>query len=193
MSQHWYKFVSSIPFFWSDLDFSGASRPVSIRSLQSCVRRSRGKTTRAIMNKQALFYGPSLNYITRNCKNLQCLEIQSGLRVRSLVEAAVLAPNLKSLMISVDCETTLDDVRLLLAQCRKLERAEFHNVLSSGAFATWAGDISKLRCLTLNAGTTQTLGFTALNLVSRVSIMTFVVQANVFRTTYSSRSLKSAS
>ena len=117
------------------------------------------------MNKHALYYGDVLKYVTRHCKDLQYLEIQSGLKIRSLVEATVVAPSLTSLMVSIGCETTLDSVSLLLAKCRKLERAEFHNVFSNGTLATWAGDMSKLRCLTMNAGTAQTLGFTALNLV----------------------------
>lgn len=154
-----------MPGLWSDLDFSTASRPVPLRSVQACVRNSKGKTTRAILNKQTDYHCDVLKYITRHCKNLQYLEIQSGLMIRSLVETAVLAPNLTSLMVYVDCETTLDAVSMLLAKCRKLERAEFHKVFSSGVLATWAGDMSKLRCLTMTAATTQTLGFTALNLV----------------------------
>ena len=170
MSHHWHKFLTSMPNLWSNLDFSGASRTVSLRSVQACVRRSRGsKTTRAIMGQHALSHSDVLKYVTRHCKNLEHLEIKGGLKIRSLMEAAVLASNLTSLVVSFESETTLDAVSLLLAKCRKLERAEFQNVLSSGALATWAGDMSNLRCLTVNAGRTQTLGFTALNLVSTLT------------------------
>ena len=168
MSLHWYNFLTSTPDLWSDLDFSEASRPVPLMSVQACIRRSKGKTTRAILNKHVLLHGDALRHITRHCKNLHYLEVQTGLPIRSLVAAAIVAPNLTSLVVSVECETTLDAVQLLLAKCRKLERAEFHSIFSNGVLATWAGDMSKLRCLTMNAGTTQTLGFTALRLVGVV-------------------------
>ena len=154
-----------MPDLWIDLDLSGASRPVWSKAVQACVSRSRGRITRATLNKHALFRSDVLKHITKHCKKLQYLEIESGLENHSLVEAAVLAANLTTLVVSFDCETTLDAVSQLLAKCSKLERAEFRNVLSSGVLATWDGDMSKLRSLTMNAGTTQTLGLTALNLV----------------------------
>lgn len=165
MSLHWYNFLTSTSDLWGHLDFSGASRPVPLMSVQACIRRSKGKITRAILNKHVLLHGDALRHITKHCKRLHYLEIQSGLPIRSLVAAAIVAPNLSSLVVSVECETTLDAVQLLLANCRNLERAEFHSIFSNGVLATWAGDMSKLRCLTMNAGTTQTLGFTTLRLV----------------------------
>jgi hypothetical protein len=70
----------------------------------------------------------------------------NGFTGSSMIEAAPLARNLTTLIVSLNCDITLDAVTRLLSLCDKLERAEFHSIYSSGAVAQWQIG-SKLRTL----------------------------------------------
>lgn len=74
----------------------------------------------------------------------------NGFTGSSMIEAAPLARNLTTLIVSLNCDITLDAVTRLLSLCEKLERAEFHSIYSSGAVAQWQIG-SKLRTLALKA------------------------------------------
>ncbi|KAL9121792.1 MAG: hypothetical protein Q9187_001644 [Circinaria calcarea] len=106
-----------------------------------------------------------LKYITGRCKALEYLELRDGASNASLLKAVSLAPKLTTLIIGRAHETSLDLVTQLLAQCRTLERAEFHSTTPRGIKPEWRSDLSTLRVLKLDAVKTQDLAVISLNLV----------------------------
>ena len=92
-----------------------------------------------------------LSYLAERCKGLQELTVPAGFISTSLLKATRHASNLKTLVVSSQCQITIDTVTQILGSCSNLERVEFWNVASSGLRSDWKGDMSKLRSLVLNA------------------------------------------
>ena len=82
---------------------------------------------------------------------MQHLEIPRGFVCASLREAATLATNLKTLIVSAECDIPLDTVNQVVVLCRSLERAEFHSILAKkeGDPVCWPGLPSKIASMTL--------------------------------------------
>jgi len=139
-----------MPRLWNHLDLSGARKPVKLPAIRGCVRRSKGLITHATFNRVATANSDILKHVTSRAEGLRHLEIMNGFTGSSMIEAAPLARNLTTLIVSLNCDITLDAVTRLLSLCDKLERAEFHSIYSSGAVAQWQIG-SKLRTLALKA------------------------------------------
>ncbi|KAI9810245.1 MAG: hypothetical protein M1827_006379 [Pycnora praestabilis] len=124
---------------------------------------SKGSLTHARFNRLAVADTDIIKYAAR-CKGLIHLEVRNGFSGQSIIDAAPLAASLTTLYLAETSEVTLDAVTVLLRECRKLVRADFGSLFSSGAVATWPKDMFQLRRLRLVGGKTQRLGSVALNL-----------------------------
>ncbi|KAI9791747.1 MAG: hypothetical protein M1816_003557 [Peltula sp. TS41687] len=154
VSKGWNEYLTSITKLWTNLDLSHAKRPVRVASVKACLRRSRGDITRATLNGLVTLQGGILKLITANCRELQSLEICQGLVSASLLEAAPLAHRLDTLILSKQCEVTIDTVMYLLKTCRDLSKAEFHTISEMGnSVAQWPTDMVSLKELRLGSYT----------------------------------------
>ena len=138
-----------MPRLRTHLDLSCARKSVNMTAIRACVRRSRGDLTHATLNCDSRICSGVIKYLVSRSKNLHYLEIVSGFTSSSLVEAGTLARNLSTLIVSQSCDITLDAVTRILGLVGKLERAEFHSILTSGRAAQWQIS-SKLLSLTLS-------------------------------------------
>lgn len=139
-----------MPSLWSELDFSAASKPVTIDAVQSYIKRSQGTVTRATFHRFTYRHNDVLKCITTRCKNLYSLIIPTGFTGASLLRAVPFARNLKTIIVGQGCEVTLDTVSQVLESCTQLERVEFLSVCRGRFNSLWTGDLTKIRTLALN-------------------------------------------
>ena len=150
VSKSWQQLLFSTPGLWNNIDLLGANKPVSRGAFRRYMKTSRGLVTRVTLDKFGTNHDSILSYLAERCKSLQELTIPAGLIGASLLKAVDLAPNLKSIVISFQCQISLDTVTHVLSKCRGLERAEFWNVKSGRFLQLWEGDLPMLRALILN-------------------------------------------
>lgn len=151
ISKQWSKFLTSMPRLWTRLDTSRAKKPVNLTAIRACVERSKGGLTHATLNCATATCSIALKHLFKRSRILHHLEVNQGFTSSSLVEAANLAQNLSTLIVSKGCMITLDAVTRILSLCNKLERAEFHWIYTSGIAPQWQIN-SKLRTLKLSGG-----------------------------------------
>ena len=151
---------------WSELDFSAASKPVTVGALRSYIKRSKGTTTQAVLHRfNTSQQNDVLKFITTRCKDLNSLTIPSGFTGASLISAAPYATNLETLIVMQASEVTLDTISQVISQCNNLVRVEIHCILRGRFPATWTSDMTKIRTLTLNANYGCDIAGGQLNLV----------------------------
>ncbi|KZF24302.1 RNI-like protein [Xylona heveae TC161] len=116
------------------------------------MRRSRGKVLCAKLNRVAVQDSDILTTLTTRCKELRHLEIVNGFSGSSILDAAPLAMNLESIVLSEAAEMSLDGANVLLQKCPNLQRAEFKNLISAGNRMAWPVKMENLRILRLESG-----------------------------------------
>jgi len=120
-----------MPRLWSVLDFSKSKKPMSLSVVRYYLKLAKGKVTRTTLDRFGHNPEKVPRYIATRCKNLQEMVVPAGFLSASVLEAASCAMNLKIIVLSSQCHTTMDTVIQLLSKCHSLERAEFHSVKSS--------------------------------------------------------------
>ena len=121
-----------MPKLWSDLNFTGAGKPVTLGAVRKYIKRAQGTVTRVTLDRFGANIEKVPRYITSRCNRLQELRIPAGYMGSSILEAAPCATNLKILIISSQCHVTCDTASQLLHHCANLERAEFWSVSPVG-------------------------------------------------------------
>lgn len=171
VSKTWNGLLSSIPSLWADLDFSSASRHVKLGSVRQYIKRAKGTSTRVIIDRHGYNQENVLGYVATRCKQLQELRVFSGFISTSLLKAAPCSSTLHTLIISSQCETTLDTASQCLSQCPNIERAEFHNLVPATHRPDWPVDLPNLHTLTLNNGAVKRHGFPFSKLLPKIPNM----------------------
>lgn len=129
VSKPWKRFLEASHDLWTVLDVRSARRPVSQGSLRAYLRRSNYGLNRAFLavNHQ-VFSAKNLEILTRSCKQLSYMEIDStGPLGDSLLAALPQARSLRTLIIKRS-ELTISSVAKALGYCPQLQMAEFFNV-----------------------------------------------------------------
>jgi F-box/TPR repeat protein Pof3 len=175
VSKQWCQYLSSLPSLWKHLDFSNSKRQPRMNALKAYVQRSKGGVTRATFNRITTSEGDMLSYLTKKCQDLHYLRIRSGFTSQSICDAAPLAKNLCTLILSKECGITLAAVSQVFETCKSLSQAEFHNIISRGPLAQWPKHMNRIRILRLGTSSKDHRhGYGPLNLVSH-----FVISSNV--------------
>lgn len=146
-----------MPNLWSNLDFTGASRPVNLGAVQKYIKRSKGKVTRATLDRFGANTEKVPRYITSRCKGLQELKIPAGYVGSSILQAAPCASNLNTLIVSSQCHITAETAIEILFHCPNMENAEFWSVTSEDhrwqyQYFPKESTMPRLRSLTLRSG-----------------------------------------
>ena len=121
----WRDIAIKNPLLWTDIDFSGCRRIIPMETVRAYVRRSQGKMTHFALGRSSNSQQAILCYVADRCKGLQALRLGSSLIGASLLKVAPGMPNLRSLVLSSECEISCDTAIEVLLQCSQLERAEF--------------------------------------------------------------------
>ena len=128
-------------------------------AIRSYVQQSRGTASQASLKLLTKNHVDIIGYIARTCEILGRIDITHGTFLQVLGEKAPLITTLRILNISSNCLVDLKIVTQLLGHCENLERAEFNATMyTSQGLYEWQGNMSQLRCLTLNSGMTKNLG-----------------------------------
>ncbi|KAL8690159.1 MAG: hypothetical protein Q9224_004472 [Gallowayella concinna] len=117
--------------------------------IRQYVHLSQNKAVKAVMSRFAMQRPDNLHHIVSGCKGLEHLEFRSGYSNASLIKATSIAENLRCLLLSERCETTLDCLSQILGKCKNLVRAEFHLITIPSYTPQWQGDMSSLQILTM--------------------------------------------
>lgn len=181
VSRSWKSILTSCPELWRHLDFSYAGKTATVGTLFTYAKRANWAATRASFHINRESDIEVMGWIMGRCKALERLDIRTGphfpgiasLTETSLGRAAGQLANLKTLVLSRECQILLNTVSQLIGCLASLERAEFHGLLCRGAAADWKGDMLKIRELAMSTVTdsTKTSG-NKLNLVSIASYST---------------------
>lgn len=103
---------------------------MNFKSLKAHLKRSNYTLDHAIVMLRAALDAQKMTYITRNCKNLQQLDIRgSGLVGDSLTTSIPYARNLRSIYVSESIEISASAVqKSLTACCKTITEASFLHV-----------------------------------------------------------------
>ena len=137
-----------MPSLWNHLDFSATSKNISVGTVAAYIKRSRGQVNAATISGFSSSQPVILRCIANRCKALAHLQICHGIIGSSLLESGPAFGCLKSLVVGA--EIGLDAVSQVLAICGSLRKAEFLHVTGEH-HAKWAGDLSQLQVLTIDA------------------------------------------
>jgi F-box/TPR repeat protein Pof3 len=144
VSKGWKTFLVKLPSLWTDLDFSGARKPVSKAFIREAVFRSEYRITRAAIHR-IMDFQIFVNVATA-CKGLTSLEFLSGdLASKTFIDIAQCASNLKKLVIHT--AITIDTATQILRWRPTLEHVEFRSLLTGDVSADWKGPFPNLRTL----------------------------------------------
>ena len=135
---------------WTNIDFFGSTKVIPSRTLREYVKRSQGKVKRLATNSFEHEQRASLTYVVRRCKELQEMCLHSGFIGSSFLTAVSYAPNLRTIIASSRCETTLERVTQIFGCCPNLERAEFRLTNARSSVSGWRCHMPKLVCLRLD-------------------------------------------
>ncbi|KAL8989395.1 MAG: hypothetical protein Q9177_001708 [Variospora cf. flavescens] len=150
VSARWQEYLCSMPSLWKNLDFSAAKASIPRSAIQKYLGFSRGNTTQVVTSRFMSQEGRIFPHIFRVCRKLETLRINSGSPNESLIKAASIARNLKTLVLGTECHTTVDCVNQVLRRCLTLTRAEFYSVNSSTRERnSWSSPMPKLHTLTM--------------------------------------------
>ena len=133
---------------WNHLDFSATSKNISAGTVSAYIKRSRGQVNAATLSGFSSSQLVTIRCIANRCKALAHLQICRGIIGSSLLESGPAFGCLKSLIVGA--EIGLDAVSQVLAICGSLRKAEFLHVTGEH-HAKWAGDLSQLQVLTIDA------------------------------------------
>ena len=151
VSKTWSKLLTSMPGLWSDLDFSTAKKPVTLRAVRKYIKCGNGTTTRVILDRFGSNAEKIPRYIATRCRWLKDLRISGGLIGASILEAVPCISSLKILIVSEACQISCDAANQLLSQSLNLERAEFQIVTRRRHVpVSWEVDMPKLHTLKLD-------------------------------------------
>ena len=154
VSKSWQALLSSMPKVWTNLDFSTTKRNATLTAARQYVKNARGTCSAVRFSQFSQYQQNILSYVASRCKGLREVKLLSGFVGISFLKAAPCAVNLKTLIISSQCEITADAVTQLLDQCMNLERAEFHQVKAHGSDIC-TNVLAKLHTLVLNVVTRE--------------------------------------
>ncbi|KAF2713830.1 hypothetical protein K504DRAFT_462316 [Pleomassaria siparia CBS 279.74] len=144
VNKGWRNWLKSRPNLWTDLDFSGARKPVSKAFIREAVFRSQYRITRVTVHR-VMDLQIFVNVATA-CKGLTELEFMSGgLTSKAFIDIAQCAANLKKLVIHNDI--TLDTATQILRWRPTLEHVEFRSILGTQTAVEWKGPFPNLRRL----------------------------------------------
>ena len=186
-----------MPSFWDDLDFSRARKRVRFSTIKAYVDRSKKRVDRAVLSRFGDDINEILQYMTVRCKSLRHLEIRQGLANASLERAVPLAINLTTLIVGIDSVIALEQIGFMLAQCKRLEVAEFHKARPSKSgligpvVHNWTGELPTMRRLRITAGgniacAIGLVSFDSLcRLISRIELTGFVAELVAYDPKYS--------
>lgn len=149
MSTNWRDFLRSVSKLWISLDFSKAGAKIPKAAVRRYVQLSQRRLTKAVMSRFATQTPGNLHLIVTSTKCFEHLEFRSGYINTSLIKATSIAKNLKCLLLSARCETSLDCISQILGKCTQLVRAEFHSITRGRVTPLWQGDMSRLQILSL--------------------------------------------
>lgn len=166
VSAQWQQYLKSIPALWTKLDFSSARKMVPRSAVQKYLNWSKCNATEVVINRFVTPQDRLLPHFARICRPLKTLRIDSGSPNESLIKAVSIPENLRTLILSRDCETTTDCVCQVLSQCPSLIRAEFQNINYpvNARRLPWPADMLKLQILKLHLGQSRGSGGTRFNM-----------------------------
>lgn len=152
VSVQWQRYVKSMPALWTKLDFSAARKMVPRSAVQKYLNWSKCNATEVRINRFVAPQDRLLPHFARICRPLETLRIDSGSPNESLIKAVSIPENLRTLILSRDCEMTADCVSQVLSKCRTLIRAEFHHISypANSRLLSWPADTLKLQILKLH-------------------------------------------
>ena len=151
VSKTWSQLLTSMPGLWSDLDFSTAKKPVTLRAVREYVKWGNGAHTRIILDRFGSSVEKISRYIATRCRRLKDLRLSGGLIGTSMLEAVPCISSLKTLIISEPCQMSCDVASQLLACSLNLERAEFQiDSHAKNGLVRWEVDMPNLRTLKLD-------------------------------------------
>ena len=145
-----------MPSLWTNLDFPTDKRPPKLPAIRKYVHRAQKLVTRVVLPGADVSGEGTLGYITSRCKRLQELVVPRGMLGGSFLGAILCAENLKTLIVSPDCQVTSDGLGLILNGCKCLERAEFGKVSGwTRGLKICGKDAGKLQSLVLSSVSTD--------------------------------------
>ncbi|KAL9008868.1 MAG: hypothetical protein Q9173_006051 [Seirophora scorigena] len=114
VSSKWQEYLISMPILWKSLDFSVANASISPSAIQKYLGFSKGNATHVIISRSVGQIPRILPYVFRVCRKLDTLQIDGGSPNDSLVKAASIARNLKTLILNTCSEFhTVNSPRLI--------------------------------------------------------------------------------
>lgn len=160
VSRRWHSMLRAMPHLWMDLDLSTAKYSLTLGALRQYIKHARGNCTSISLNLNRADRENILAYAAKQCKDLRQITIVNGYVSSTILKAVPLAPNLQSIIITSQCEISLDTVEQVFAHAQDLGRAEFHRLAPSHGFHLTVRSehgMRKLRELTLNASSNQVI------------------------------------
>ncbi|KAL8937576.1 MAG: hypothetical protein Q9211_003612 [Gyalolechia sp. 1 TL-2023] len=152
VSAQWQQYLKSMPGLWTKLDFSAARKMIPKSAIQKYLNLSKCNATEVVINRFVALQDRFLPHFARACRPLETLRIESGSLNESLIKAVSVLDNLQTLVLSRDCETTLDCASQVLDHCPTLIRAEFHHICFpvNAHRPSWPASMLKLQTLKLH-------------------------------------------
>ena len=151
VSRGWKSYLTKRPKLWTDLDLSGAKKPVSRIFIRHAVDWAERGVTRLIVHR--FQHTDVLRNIATTCKRLTDIEILSLplMLSETLIEVAQCALHLKRLLIRHDI--SLDTATEILRRRPTLEHVEFTSITSivpADGRPEWKGPFPRLHTLHMN-------------------------------------------
>ncbi|KAL9132243.1 MAG: hypothetical protein Q9217_000047 [Psora testacea] len=140
---------------WTNIDFISARKAIPSSTVREYIKRSQGKVKRLATKAFKDDQKAALKHVIQRCRELQELYLHSGFVGSSLLGAMSCAYNLRTIIASSLCETSLETVTQLLGCCSNLERAEFCLADARSSPSDWKHHLPKLVCLRLDNQSVQ--------------------------------------
>ncbi|KAF2864858.1 hypothetical protein BDV95DRAFT_588191 [Massariosphaeria phaeospora] len=145
VNRAWKNYITKQPHLWTDLDLSGAQKPVGRKFIRNAINHSNYGVTRAVIHR--FQHADVLRNIASACKSLTTIEILSLdlMLSSSIVEMAQCARGLRKVIVSTDM--TMDAASQILRFCPHLEHAEFRAIDFFFQDPEWKGPFTNLHTL----------------------------------------------
>ncbi|KAI9771167.1 MAG: hypothetical protein M1840_002518 [Geoglossum simile] len=151
VSKHWNRFLSSLTPLWRQLDLSVAQRAVGEKFILSCIRRSKGTLTRALLQcltNNDIVLKAILSHVVMRCKNLKHLEIFDTGPILGYIDTIPVAQNLDTLILHSVMRFEVGS--MLLKNCPNLVHIEFHKLqYFSRHLDPWPNNLDRIKKLYL--------------------------------------------